>query len=399
MLSGPRPTSESHRVTTLELLLDLVFVYAITQVTTYGAHHLTGTGLAQCLVLLGLIWFGWTAYAWLGNQARADEGPLRLAMIFAMVGFFVVALTVPEAFHDRAGGLFGPLVFVLAYATVRLAHLAVYRVAAGDDMELRATLRRAFLSVLPSLLLLLAGTVVGDDPRLALWALAVLLDYGTVFLSGASGWRVRAPSHFAERHGLIVIIAIGESIVSVGVAVADAPISWPILAGSTLGIIIAVALWWAYFDVVALVAERTLARLTGDARTRLARDSYTYLHLPLVTGIVMLALGTKVVLLQAASAEHSHGAPLPDLALWVMYGGAALFLVSMSALRWRNLGRPNVQRLVVAALLLVAAAGATAGDLPALVHLAVVTSALVMLLAYEVVRFRDVRATVRAGQE
>jgi low temperature requirement protein LtrA len=249
------------------------------------------------------------------------------------------------------------------------------------------------------LLLLLGGTVVGDDQRLALWALAVLLDYGTVFLSGSSGWRVRAPSHFAERHGLIVIIAIGESIVSVGVAVADAPISWPILAGSTLGIIIAVALWWAYFDVVALVAERTLARLTGDARTRLARDSYTYLHLPIVTGIVMLALGTKVVLLQAASAEHSHGAPLPDLALWVMYGGAALFLVSMSALRWRNLGRPNVQRLVVAALLLVAAAGATAGDLPALVHLALVTSALVMLLAYEVIRFRDVRATVRAGHE
>jgi low temperature requirement protein LtrA len=384
-------------VTTLELLLDLVFVYAITQVTTYGAHHLTGIGLAQCLVLMGLIWFGWTAYAWLGNQARADEGPLRLAMIFAMVGFFVVALTVPEAFHDRAGGLFGPLVFVLAYATVRLAHLAVYRVAAGDDVELRATLRRAFLSVLPSLLLLLAGTVGGDDPRLALWALAVLLDYGTVFLSGASGWRVRAPAHFAERHGLIVIIAIGESIVSVGVAVAEAPISWPILAGSTLGIVIAVALWWAYFDVVALVAERTLARLTGDARTRLARDSYTYLHLPIVTGIVMLALGTKVVLLQAASAEHSDGAPLPDLALWVMYGGAALFLASMSALRWRNLGRPNVQRLVVAALLLVAAAAGTAGDLPALVHLTVVASALVMLLAYEVIRFRDVRATVRAG--
>src|SRR4029450_2299054 len=110
--------------------------------------------LTHGLALMMLIWFGWTAYAWLGNQARADEGALRTAMIFAMVGYFIVALTVPEAFHDRPGGVSGPLVFLFASAVVRLAHLGVYRLAAGDDAGLMRTLRRAFSSVLPSLLLL-----------------------------------------------------------------------------------------------------------------------------------------------------------------------------------------------------------------------------------------------------
>jgi low temperature requirement protein LtrA len=393
---GLHPTDDSHRVTTLELLFDLVFVYALTQITTSVTHDLTLTGLAHGLVLMMLVWFGWTAYGWLGNQARADEGALRTAMIFAMVGYFMVALAVPEAFHDRPGGVAGPLVFVLAYAIVRLAHLGVYWLAAGDDVGLMRTLRRAFYSVLPSLMLLTVGALVDERWRLAVWAFAMAVEYVLIFLIGSTGWRIHAPAHFAERHGLIVIIAIGESIVSVGVGVAGAPISWPILVGAGLGMVIAVTLWWTYFDVVALVAERTLERLTGDDRVRLGRDSYTFLHLPIVTGIVLLAVGAKVVMLQAAApAQHSHQAPLPEIAIWAIYGGTAMYLVSLSMLRWRNIGRPNVQRLLVAGLLLVLAATLSFTDLPALWHPAFIAVAMVSLVGYEAIHFRDVRQHVR----
>jgi low temperature requirement protein LtrA len=391
---GLHPTDGSHRVTTLELLFDLVFVYALTQITTTMAHDLTLTGLAHGLVLMMLIWFGWTAYGWLGNQARADEGALRTAMIFAMVGYFLVALAVPEAFHDRPGGLSGPLVFVLAYAVVRLAHLGVYWLAAGDDTGLIRTLQRAFYSVLPALVLLTIGALVDERWRLAVWASAMALEYVLIFLIGSTGWRIHAPAHFAERHGLIVIIAIGESIVSIGVGVAGAPISWQILVGATLGMAIAVTLWWTYFDVVALVAERTLERLTGDDRVRLGRDSYTFLHLPIVTGVVLLAVGAKVVLLQAAEPAQHH-ASLPGVAIWAIYGGAALYLVSLSMLRWRNIGRPNIERLVVACLLLVLAALVSFTDLPALWHPALIALTMISLVGYEAYHFRDVRQQVR----
>jgi len=167
-------TDESHRVTTLELLFDLVFVFAVTSITGFMAHSLTAMGLLEGLVIAMLMWFGWTAYAWLGNQARADEGPLRLSMLFSMGAFFVVALTIPEAFHDRPGGLSGPAVFVVAYAVVRLAHLAVYTFAAGEDHELRRTIRQAFVSTLPAMLLLAAGVFCDEQWRLALWAAAVV---------------------------------------------------------------------------------------------------------------------------------------------------------------------------------------------------------------------------------
>lgn len=392
------PTDETHRVTTLELLFDLVFVFAVTAVTSVMAHHLTAVGLLEGLVITALMWFGWTAYAWLGNQARADEGALRVSMLFAMAAFFVVALTIPEAFEDRPGGLSGPVVFVVAYAVVRLSHLAVYSFAAGDDAELRRTVRHAFFSTLPALVLLAVGAFCDPHLRLALWAVAVLTDYGGIFVSGASGWRVPAPGHFAERHQLVIIVAIGESIVSVGVGLDGAPITWSLLLGAVMGIGVSIALWWTYFDVVALVAARTLESLNGDARTRLARDTFTYLHMPAVVGIVYLALGTKVVLTQAAAAADGEDVAFSGAALFALYGGAALYLVAMSAVKWRDLGSPNVQRLVVAAAIVGIGAGAELAELTGIVNLAFVSLVLVGLVTYEALHFRDARRSVRHSQ-
>lgn len=391
------PTDESHRVTTLELLFDLVFVFAVTSVNDLMAHNLTAVGLVQGLVVSALVWFGWSAYAWLGNQARADEGPLRLSVLFAMAAFFIVALTIPETFADRHGGLSGPGVFVVAYAVVRLSHLLVYSFAAGDDAELRRTILKAFLSTLPALVLLGVGVFCPAGVRLALWGLAVLIDYIGIFASGGRGWRVPAPGHFAERHQLVVLIAIGESVVSIGLGLADAPITWSLLAGALLGIVVAIALWWTYFDVVALVEERTLSRLRGDDRTRLARDTFTYLHLPVVVGIVYLALGTTIVLSQAAHFAEGESAHFSGAALVALYGGAAVYLLAMSAIRWRDIGSPNVGRFLLAGLLVVAGTVAGALRLIGLVNMVIVAVALTGLICYETVRYRDPRRQVRHG--
>ncbi len=257
------PTGDDHRVTTLELLFDLVFVYAITAVSASIAHNLSLRGLTEGLVLMALIWFGWSAYAWLGNQARADEGPLRVSMYLAMAAYFVVALTIHEAFDDLPGGLPGPVVFVVAYAVIRLAHLVLYWFAAGDDIELRHTIQRTLATTLVALALLFVGALLSPSTRLAVWGAAVLIDYLGIFVGGDRGWRVAAPGHFAERHGLVMIIAIGESVVSVGDAISHGAIDWPLLCAALLGITLAIALWRTYFNAIAVAVEQKLESSTA----------------------------------------------------------------------------------------------------------------------------------------
>ncbi|HEX7186958.1 MAG TPA: low temperature requirement protein A [Actinomycetes bacterium] len=389
-----RATDESHRVTTLELFFDLVFVFALTQVTQLMADDPTTRGLLRGLVLLALLWFGWSSYAWLGNQAQADEGLLRLAMVVAMGAMFVVALAIPEAFDDLPGGLFAPFVLAACYATVRGAHLVVYLVAAGDDRGLRHRLLMTAIPTSVACCLLVAGGAAGPPWQSVLWALALVVDYGGVWLSGTEGWRVNSAAHFAERHGLIVIVALGESIVAIGVGVADQAVTGPVVLAAMLGLGVSIAMWWVYFDVVALVAERVLARLEGEPRARLARDSYTYLHFPMLVGIVYLALGMKKVLTYVADPGHH---PLSESLPWVpvvaLYGGAVLYLVALSALRRRNVGGWNRQRLVVSAALL--ALLPVAAALPALAALALLAAVLVGLIGYEASYLGAARDAVR----
>ncbi len=390
-------TDEAHRVTTIELFFDLVFVFALTQVTALMADDATGRGLFRGLVLLALLWWAWCSYAWLGNQARADEGLIRAAMVVALATVFVFALVIPESFHDGEGGLFAPFVLAACYAVVRLAHLAVYLVAAGDDAGLRRQLYLTAAPVGAACVLLVVGGVVGPPLQTLLWALALLVDYSGVWLAGTSGWRLPSAVHFAERHGLIVIVAIGESIVAIGVGVAGEPLTWPILAASLLGLAVSVSLWWLYFDVVAPVAERVLAGLQGQDRSRLARDSYTYLHFPMIAGIVYLALGLKKVLTYVSDSDHHDlGDPLSTVPVIAMCGGVVLFLVALSAFRRRNVGTWNLQRLVVAAALVVLVPVGTM--LPALATLAVVAALCVALVAYEAVHHAEARHAIRHAQ-
>ncbi|MGH8939079.1 MAG: low temperature requirement protein A, partial [Actinomycetes bacterium] len=242
--------------------------------------------------------------------------------------------------------------------------------------------------------LLVAGGALGPPYQTALWAAALLVDYSGIWISGTSGWRLPSAAHFAERHGLIVIIALGESIVATGVGVAQEPVTWAIVVAALLALAVSVALWWTYFDVVALVAERVLAGLTGEPRSRLGRDSYTYLHFPMVAGVIYLALGLKKVLTYVADTEHHDlGDPLGAVALTAMFGGVAAYLIALSALRRRNLGSWNVARLVVGgALLAVLPVGAA---LPALGALALVAALVIGLIAYEAVHHAEARRAVR----
>jgi len=236
--------------------------------------------------------------------------------------------------------------------------------------------------------------VLGGATQTALWALALVIDYGGIYAAGTD-WRLPAPAHFAERHGLIMIIALGESLIAVGVGAADVPLTVPVAVGAVLGLTVSVALWWEYFDVVAPVAERVLARTPVEQRARLARDSYTYLHFPMIAGIIYLALGLKKVAEYVGDTEH-HGLtdPLSPTPLWAMYGGVALYLAGHLGFRMRNIGSINPPRAVAVVVLLLAPLGLQ--FVPALAALAVLAWLLVVLVVFEVVRYAEARARVRA---
>ncbi|MGQ4385469.1 low temperature requirement protein A [Streptomyces sp. SAS_270] len=368
-------TEDSHRVTPAELFFDLVFVYAITQVTALMAADPTPLRLLGGGVVLALLWWCWCCFAWLGNVVRADTGAMFGVLIAVMAVVLIVSLTVPEVYADAPGGLPAPLLFVLCYGAVRVLHLVSYWISSPDDQALRATLRRtALLSVAPPFALLLIGSAFTGLTQMLIWLGAVAIDYLGIYLTGSSGWRVASPAHFAERHGLIVIIALGESIVAIGVGVSGLPVSVPVLAASTAGLLVVAGLWRLYFRQLGDTAEHRLTALTGDDRTRLARDVYTFLHLPLVAGVVLTALGMKKSLHQVADTGHYNlSEPLHGVVAWSLTGGVGLFLVAAAAIILRTTGhRP---RALAAAGLLCLCAGPAVAHIPALLALTLLAAA------------------------
>jgi low temperature requirement protein LtrA len=356
-----------------------VFVFAITQVTGFIAEHPTWTRMAEALAILATLWWAWVSYAWLGNTAGSDDGAMRVVLLGAMGPLLVLSLAVPGAFGGDG------LIFGVAYLAVRALHLTGYAVLARGDPQLRRVVARLATTVVPaSLLLVLAGALDGP-PRALCWIAALAVDYGGLALRGTEGWRVE-PEHFAERHAGIVIIALGESIVSLGVGASHVALGTGVIIAALLGMVAAAALWWAYFDVVALAGARKLRALPAAAQTRIARDSYTYLHLPMVAGIVLFALGVK----QSLTAESQELAGVVAVSLC---GGVALYLVALSAFKWRNYGSFNRPRLVAAALLIALAPVATA--IPALAALALVAAATAALATFEALHYAVARKRIR----
>ncbi|MFI6825567.1 low temperature requirement protein A [Kribbella sp. NPDC050241] len=389
-------TSADQSVTTLELFFDLVFVFALTQITALMAHDLSWHGLLRGILLVGLLWWSWIGFSWLCNLVKADEGSVAGVLLLSMAAMFLIALAIPEAFHDLPGGLPGPVVIACAYFAFRALHLVLFWLIADGDPVLRRTLLRFAPSMLAATALLLIASQYHGRTQTLLWAAALAADYGGTYLIDARGWRFRSAAHFAERHGLIVIIALGESIVAIGVGVTDLPISWPILLASLLGLVVSAALWWIYFDAAVRYGERALEKEPPETRPKLARDAYTFLHLPMVIGIVLLALGLKKVLEYVGDTEHHHlDDPLKGVGLYALFVGVALYLLGHVGFKRRTMHQWSVSRLITAALVLIAIPLVT--NVPALGQLAVLAALLTVLVAFETVRFAQERDELKHG--
>src|SRR2546423_13851402 len=369
------------RVTPLELFFDLVFVLAITQCTALMAANPTWAGLGKGLLVLALLWWAWVGYAWLTSVVDPEEGMVRFAIFAAMAALLVVALCVPGGFGGEA------LLFVGASGAVRSAQIGLFLVASRDEPELRRSVIGLAAGTALGVSLLVAGAFAGGAAQGVLWALALVLDMLGPFLFGSEGWTL-VPGHFAERHGLIVLIALGESIVAIGVG-AGSGVDAGIVAAAVLGTAVAAALWWLYFDIVALVAARRLFNATeGRERNEIARDSFSYLHFPMVAGIVLLALGLKKTLAHVDD-------PLKLVPAFALLGGTALYLLAHVAFRWRNVHRFSSQRLLCAIVLLALIPAAV--ELPALATLGIVAALLAALIVYESVHFAELRDRLRHG--
>ncbi len=373
-----RQRSTEERVTPLELFFDLIFVFAITQVTGFVVDDPTWGGLARGLLVLGVLWWSWAAYAWLTNTIDPEEGIVRIAMFGAMGAMLIASLAVPDVFGDDA------FFFACAYAVVRIAHLVLYAVGASGDRDLLGAVARMAPGTGISISLLFVASALDGKVQVTLWAVALIVDLLGVYIGGGKGWHL-APGHFAERHALIVIIALGESIVALGLG-ASHELDAGVIAAALLGLAIAAALWWAYFDVVAIVAERRLHDATGSAQLTMARDSYSYLHLPMVAGIILFAVGVKKTL-------GDVGEPLKLIPAVALCGGIAMYLVAHVLFRLRNVGSFNAHRSLVSAVLLALIPAAL--ELPALATLALVAALCVGLISYEAIRFAEARDRVR----
>lgn len=377
-----RHSGGEERVTPLELFFDLVFVLSFTQVTSIVVHHGDWAGLGEGILILAAVWWAWAAYGWLTNTIDPDQNVNRLCMFAAMGGMVVVSLSIPEAFGDRG------LLFGCAYFFVRAMQLVLYvrnTRQEGDEYNFEAILKLAPGLLLGSALLIVAGVLDGGA-RTSVWILAILIDWSTPLLFGSEEFHLE-PGHFAERYGLIVMIALGESVLATG-AEMNFKLNAAEVIAALLGITAVAALWWAYFDIVAIVAERRLIEAPPGEQAPLARDAYSYLHFPMIAGIVLLAVGLRETL------AHVHE-PLDTVPAIALCGGTALYLAGHIGFRLRILGTFSPHRALAAlALLALIPLALSADSLAALAGVAVV---LVLLITYEAVHFRAQRARVRAN--
>ncbi|WP_433131551.1 low temperature requirement protein A [Micromonospora sp. CA-240977] len=331
--SRPVLVEEAHRATTFEIFFDLVLVFALTRLIGFMAESLGSLTLYQGLLLLLWFWYSWSCYAWLGNQVRADNGPVQAGMIAAMAAIFVAALVIPQAWQRHDGALSPPLTLAIAYIVVRGLHLALMTYASAGNRQYRRQALRFAVTTILAWAPLLVGAILGGTGQTVLWTVAFLVDYGGGRIATAASFgEVRSGAHFTERHGLVLIIVLGESLLSAGAGAGTAVIAWPVLLAAVFGFAATVCLWWLYFVGVAPAAAKVLTSASPRSRRRqqLASDAYTLAHLPLVAGVVYFALGVHLILAnltEQAGPRDASGEPMSWSAILVLYGGVALYLV------------------------------------------------------------------------
>ena len=380
-LMPARAVDHEHRVTPRELFFDLVFVFAFTQVATLLSNDPSFAGIGRGVLVLAALWWAWASYAWLTNVVDPEESVVGVALLVAQIAMFVAALVVPNVF-DGKGVLFGAAFFVVC-----ATHAALYALAGRETRDLFwAVLRLAPWVLGGATLILVAGFT--DGAQTWLWLAALACTYLGGVVTGSSGWRLH-PSHFAERYGLIVIIAIGEAFISIGIGASGTAIGLGEVVAAVLGLLIATSIWLAYFDFFSIRGEHTLRNREGGERVALARDLYVYAHFPMIVGIVLFAFAMKTVI--------GHvGDELDTVAAFALCGGSALYLLTYSAIRSRVERRLRLSRgrFVAALVLLLVLPLATM--IPALAALALVSAVWLALHVYELVWWREARAESRS---
>jgi low temperature requirement protein LtrA len=370
---------EEKRTGYLELFFDLVFVFAFTQVTSLVVEDTSATGLARAALVFALVWWAWSAYAWLTNAIDVDNVGTRLFVFAAMLAAFFVALAVPDAYTDEG------VWFATAYFAARVLHVALYVWGVRDDAIQRTAVLRLAPWFLVAPTVVLAGGFADDPWRTSLWTISIAIDVVGTLL--AAGFRVSV-AHFVERYGLIVIIALGESIVAIGVAALELERDGVFALAVAVSFAGAAAAWWAYFDSTQVAVERALHAASEEKRGHLARDVFTFFHYPIVFGIILLAVAAKKTL-------GNPGERLSDAGRTALALGICLFLLGFVLTRYRVIRRIAWERLGAAAA--VVAAVLVLDDADALVLLALTVLALVAALAVETIRLRQVRAAFKGA--
>ncbi|WP_431932241.1 low temperature requirement protein A [Micromonospora sp. RP3T] len=394
------PVAPGSRVTRLELFYDLIFVFAFLNVTGLVARELAASQVAAGVVVVALLWWCWTGFAALGNVVHADHGALPVLGFGIMAAVFVLAITIPQAFVDQPDDLPGPLVFATAYLIVRAltsaGFLFVLTRAGHTGVQLAAvTVPPLLAAVLIGFSVAVPRWVPADavlEVRLVLWTAALLIEYAVGLVLPYARWSLPSAGHWSERHGLIVLVALGEVVISLGVGPGRfdrLALTTRVITASVLGIALVAAMWWLHFDSLAAGVEQVLHGVRDRSRVALARDVYTYLHLLTIIGVVATALGLKL-LLETVAARHS---PLPGPTSAVLHGGVTLYLLSQAAIARRAHHRTSRSTVVTAVL--IAALTVPGAHLPPLAALVVLVAVCGTLAVFQ--RMTRERTRVKAS--
>ncbi len=372
-------TSQPQAVAFVELFFDLVFVFAVTQLTAETAHHLDADGVLRSVIVGWLIWWAWTQFTWTLNPADTSHDLVRVVTLAATAAAFVMAASVPRAFTDEA------LWFALPYIAVRLLGLGLQvRVEMEREGADHAAVYRWAGASLVGLGLVLVGSLAEPGLRSIIWLAAIGADFAAATWAGRQAVWDLNPAHLSERHGLFVIIALGESLIVAGAAIAAAPLTPDLMAAVGACIVVACLLWWTYFGWLKDSLEHRFAMASPDRLGPLARDAFSFSHFPLVCGIVGFAVAVE------ETVAHPED-PMPTAVLAALGIGISLFVLS-SALSLRVLGGPVLRvRIALLALMAAVLAGVGVANLAPLVPLGVVATALAAIIVFEQVRPPDPR--------
>lgn len=388
------------RVERFEVFFDLVFVFSFFIITRATAVSITGASLLHGMLVLSVLWWVWVVHTVVATRVRIGVGFVPALMIVAMAALFCFALSLPQAFGDPRQAAAGPVVVAISYLVIRGVHLLLYwHVARERPGERRLLLKYSPELIISTVLLLGAALIpplIADPVRAwmvrdGLWLAVVLLQYGAGLVAGAWGWVVTSAEHWTERYELILIIALGESIISVGVGgnLLGQPVTWPAVTAAVLGIFFTGALWWAHFDVIAPAARIAQHAAQGRPRVAMARDAYVYCQLVMIAGIILFALGAEEIVRQVADRSTSLAEPTHGPGAAMLFGGVICYLCGDMLFQLRTLRTLSWTR--VSTVLVLAATIPLAMHLPALAALTLLTAICIGLAAVELVVMADAR--------